>query len=792
MKLPGISEEFALEAGFEERLNPEPHLFIPYYDRNGKLTGHYRWRLYNKRANGQKYYQKPGSIYLPYFCHLPLVRCKILLLTEGEKKALALAEAGWQVIGLPGLSCYQKDADGNPQILPALYEAITFVQPEVIYFIGDADTVSNLEYFRSAGILAEAFPGVQVRLIATPLGGPKGIDDLKGELDGQFPEWMMSAQASSIHADPEASFLVAARLALEGSSERIKALPPAQREHHLERIIQMSALARLSKEPRFSVSRFLSVGWKISGLTKPDFERSVSDRIDRMKQACPELVEPPPPDGTTPIPNSWPSAFDFADFTDALFQEFTNPRLIVMTDAQAVVCTIHTISTYLTEYIDDWLHFLYITAGAKDSGKTKLMLLFFGLVYRADLSGNPSAASIYYALQDGIYTIMIDEVDKNEARREAVLDLLNFSTSRDTAWVARADPEKGTRKKYPTFCPKIIAGNGSLRDTAESRCIRILMRKKPPGSPRVRITKTDRARFGVHREKMMRLAQTIGPDLRDYDEDTLLLPSQLMNREADNWMLLFIITELIGGHWTTLLQGAFRELNPPRAANEADDTSGNERELGEPLVRDLARIWMETRSRTFFGSEVLRAKLRTFTDRPWVTMNHGMGLSVEKLSSLLRDFGVRSVQHQHSLDGSNQRQRGYFLGQLESLFYSYASDIWDKSEPDASGSSDSSKTQEVPEKEAIFQEPLNREVEPVHPVPPPGDQVPEPIRGGAQVFEENGGAQVVIQPPPSISASESTDNAGVHRGAQVVPPNQGVNEMLIPPSTTKRGFRRAK
>jgi hypothetical protein len=511
--------------------------------------------------------------------------------------------------------------------------------------------------------------------------------------------------------DPESSFLLVARTALESAVELIKALPPLAREHHLERIIQMAALARLSTEPRFSVSRFLEGGWKISGLTKPDFEKAVADRIERLKKANPDLEEGQPADGTTPIPNCWPSDFDFPDFVDEMFQEFIDPHLVVITDAQAIVCALHTVSTYLTGYLEDWLHFLYITAGAKDSGKTRLLLLFFELVYRADLSGNPSAASIYYALQDGVYTILIDEVDKNEARREAVLDLINFSTSRATAWVSRADPEKGIRKKYPTFCPKILAGNGSLRDTTASRCITIQMQRKLPGGPWVRITPKDRARFKVHQEKMMRLAQSIGPDLRSYNVDTLRLPGQLMNREADNWMLLFIIAELVGGHWPMLLRGAFKELNPPRNPDAADDLGGNERELGEPLIRDLAGIWSETREQEYYGTEILQARLRAIKDRPWVTMNHGRGLSVAKLTSLLREFGIRPVQHRLRSDNQYQeRQRGYFLWQLEPLFCRYASDIWGKSEPVASVSSD---LHETPKSTETFHDCPKRGFQPV-------------------------------------------------------------------------------
>jgi hypothetical protein len=166
-----------------------------------------------------------------------------------------------------------------------------------------------------------------------------------------------------------------------------------------------------------------------------------------------------------------------------------------------------------------------------------------------------------------------------------------------------------------------------------------------------------------------------------------------------------------------------------------------------------------------------------------------MGLSVEKLTSLLKDFGVRSVQHQHKSGAGNQRQRGYFLRQLELLFCRYASDIWQVSEPARSVSSD---IPETPEEEETFHDSPNTGVQPVHLCTSPGDQVSEPIPGGAQVFDEGGDAQVEIQTCAHLSASQSR---GVHRlrgGAQVGPPKMGKDEKLIPPSTTKRGFCRAK
>jgi hypothetical protein len=283
ISLPGISETFALAAGLEERLEPEPHLFIPYHDRSGTLTGHYRWRCYNKRANGQKYYQEPGSPYVPYFCHLPLQCCKNIFLTEGEKKELAIAEAGYQAIGLAGLSCYQHDANNNRQIIPELYEAIRFAQPATIYFVGDADTVTNLEYTRSAHFLALMFPAITVRLLQVPLGGPKGIDDLRGFLDGQFSAWFNEAQKTALVLNAENSFLVPALLQLQAAVELIGQLPAEERERHINRIVQMAALAQLAKEEPFKyVARFCEVARKATGLTKPAFGKALQDEIRRI------------------------------------------------------------------------------------------------------------------------------------------------------------------------------------------------------------------------------------------------------------------------------------------------------------------------------------------------------------------------------------------------------------------------------------------------------------------------------------------------------------------------------
>ena len=60
---------------------------------------------------------------------------------------LALTEAGFNTVGLPGLFCY---SDG--EVLPGLRQAIELVTPPAIFFIGDADTLFNLDFYRGSSM----------------------------------------------------------------------------------------------------------------------------------------------------------------------------------------------------------------------------------------------------------------------------------------------------------------------------------------------------------------------------------------------------------------------------------------------------------------------------------------------------------------------------------------------------------------------------------------------------------------------------------------------------------------
>jgi DNA polymerase I len=729
-----------------------------------------------------KFLSTRGSGYRPYILPPVLDHAfdtnRVIYITEKQTAALLLHQNGLSAIAFDGTwGAAQKREDGQPvKFHPILAEFDWIGRSVYLCFDSDFRSRTNVLWGLIRAYILFSIAGAVVRLVQwNP--ALKGVEDYVAAKAGLDPA------AQRLELDT----LTATVSDLSASVAAGKWIIPQYRtlfEREMAAIVpgmaERSQLAECLHEALGTTTSDLKKSWGIAA--KP----------------APEKTQNTP---TYPIPEVWPDPVNYSEVMFGVLSDFTNPRFIVITEEQAVVCTIHTMTTYLTEHLDDWLHFLYITAGAKESGKTKLLCLFFELCYWASLRGDPTAPAIYYDLREGPHTMLIDEVDKKEQNREAILDLINYSTTRQTAWVSRVDMDAKRVVYFPTFCPKILAGIGRLRGTTASRCIEIQMLKKAPGGPRIRIKKEDRRKFEERRSQMMRIATGIGPGLSDYDIDTLRLPPGISDREADNWTLLFLTAELIGGPWPGLLHRAFSVLCPPKNPDASDDSDGLE--YGEALVRDLARIWVETPAVEFYLSEQLLIKLKTMKDRPWAGMRNGLGLSSEKMAGLLRAFpGVKA--HRHRI-GQGNRHRGYFLVHLLPVFQSYAADIWNPPPPPNDPPNDPSdgsnpppepstppgegigpaaqKSPEEPSTEENKEKPGFEGFQPVPPVPPSVNQGLKPIGWAGQVEKENAANNPVPLPCPTLNPSESTVKMGVGQMGQGKHPKTGVFLNSIPPST---------
>ena len=184
-----------------------PALVFPYYDLHG-ATVLYRIKPNNppkdaKTGKHRKYLQPSGvpvRAYIP-----PQVRDKLsdatcrLVITEGEKKALAAVQAGFACVGLSGVDCWH--TKGTAKLLPDL-DRIAW-QGRQVFVAFDSDAATNDNVTRNecelAAVLADR--GAVVKIVRIPPadnGDKQGVDDfLVARGPGEFQKLLERAD------DPE-------------------------------------------------------------------------------------------------------------------------------------------------------------------------------------------------------------------------------------------------------------------------------------------------------------------------------------------------------------------------------------------------------------------------------------------------------------------------------------------------------------------------------------------------------------------------------------------------------------
>jgi hypothetical protein len=303
-KRPGISEGRLLGAGIRFSDFPEPgSIEIPYRDPDGNYIGFSRWRLAKEGPNGKKYHQKSGTGVHVYYPPNWLQPGDSLLITEGEFKALSLMGYGYSVIGLPSFICYKKDESGERQLLPGIRTALDQTRAKDVFFIGDSDTASNIEFSRSAHFLASALKPILVRLPHLALEGPKGVDDLKEKLGAiEFKAALARCLAEATLIDPEASFVYLAGVLLEAAAAQIKNLPEVRKSVQHGRVIRMCAAAELSEGKIHELARLFELALSITSLGKRALKAAIECEIKELKarayqqrsaaRAKPEVLAP--------------------------------------------------------------------------------------------------------------------------------------------------------------------------------------------------------------------------------------------------------------------------------------------------------------------------------------------------------------------------------------------------------------------------------------------------------------------------------------------------------------------
>ncbi len=206
----GIKVSTALRAGLYSESRPDTlrellgrtpgfkgaALVFPYPDSTGRMNGYARLRPDNPRRDGEgkqvKYEapsEQPPRLYVPPGTVAALADSTIsLLITEGEKKALAADQAGLKCVAVSGVWAWQKRRDrnenGKPRGKRKLIDDLASIPMEgrKIYIAFDSDLAEKPDIQHAEQELAKALSanGATVRCIRLPPGpnGTKvGLDD---------------------------------------------------------------------------------------------------------------------------------------------------------------------------------------------------------------------------------------------------------------------------------------------------------------------------------------------------------------------------------------------------------------------------------------------------------------------------------------------------------------------------------------------------------------------------------------------------------------------------------------
>jgi hypothetical protein len=277
--------------------------------------------------------------------------------------------------------------------------------------------------------------------------------------------------------------------------------------------------------------------------------------------------------------------------------------------------------------------YLAVTSPEKRAGKTRLLEVLELLVPRSWRVVQPSEAVLYRKIAADQPTLLLDEVDAifrdKSATYEGLRALLNAGNRRGVT-VPRCIGEGKVQqvKEFPVFCPKVLAGIGTLPETVADRSIPLRLARATPkqqaGLRSFRFREAASEAIPI-RDGFTEWAASMIPTLRAARPE---VPPQLDGRASDGWEPLLAIADLAGGEWEHTARAAAITLQE----QNGDDS------LRVRLLADIHRVFAERDCERLPTGELIAGLCRDETS-PWEDLQ-GQRLTPRRLAWFLRPFGI--------------------------------------------------------------------------------------------------------------------------------------------------------
>ncbi|HEV2771638.1 MAG TPA: DUF3631 domain-containing protein [Thermoleophilaceae bacterium] len=368
--------------------------------------------------------------------------------------------------------------------------------------------------------------------------------------------------------------------------------------------------------------------------------------LERMAADAARLEPPKPEDGAALLD-------DLAAFVR---------RFVVVTDAQAVVVALWIAHAHAFE-ASRVTPYLAITSAEPGSGKTLLLEVLAQLVPRPWLTGRTTAAVLPRKIERVRPTLLLDESDAafrgDKDYAEALRGVLNSGYKRSGATtVCVGQGANIDFRDFSTYCPKAIAGIGTLPDTVRDRALPIRLERIAPDEEVEEFDEelAEPAAADL-RDRLERFAASAGGQLRGTRPDVV---AGLGARTKEVIRPLLAIADVAAGSWPEQARRAVIELHGGEPVEDGSQ--------GIRLLADIRAVFDERGADRIRSTDLL-TDLAGIDEAPWAEWGKaGRPLTTTRLANLLWPYRIRS-RTVRLADGNTPK--GYKREQFEDAWRRY-------------------------------------------------------------------------------------------------------------------------
>ncbi len=355
----------------------------------------------------------------------------------------------------------------------------------------------------------------------------------------------------------------------------------------------------------------------------------------------------------------WMSPVSGETLLDALRD--TVRTYVIADDCYVIAMVLWIVHTYCYRQFH-YSPLLLINAPERACGKSVALGLIAELTHSPFESANITVAALFRIIEMYGPTVLIDEADTFLESNPEMAGILNKGYEHRGV-VVRVETigDRLQPVPYRVFGPKAIAGiamERRLADATLSRCVRVQMRRKVQGESVQRLRSANRKEFDHLRSQMHRFVTDSQQELAKGHTD---MPSELSDREQDNWEPLFTVARCAGPRWLEKAREAALSI---KGSTEEPQSMTNS------LLADIREVLPVRQGLLYIPSAKLLELLTSDPEMGWSTYNRGSALTARQLAKSLGVYGIRSKTVRMP---SGQTPKGYEIREFDEVFERYLS-----------------------------------------------------------------------------------------------------------------------